>query len=134
MPTIGYNLALTKLERHRQCMDPSGALSEIEMQDATQIKLTANTCALRCASFIVLAAPEEMCVPVPRPVSGLRLKRDFHVGYFPEHISLGDQRRTRFRGGCKRGVARVWECTEPVTQLAENRCLRGSSGTPVYAV
>lgn len=57
MPTIGYDLPLSKLERYRQCVDPSGALSEVEKRAATQLTLTADASALRDASFIVVAAP-----------------------------------------------------------------------------
>jgi UDP-N-acetyl-D-galactosamine dehydrogenase len=57
MPTIGYDLALPKLERYRQCMDPSGTLSETEMRVATQLTFTADASALRDASFIIIAVP-----------------------------------------------------------------------------
>ncbi len=57
MPTIGYDLALPKLERYRQCVDPSDALSETEMRAAAQLTFTADASALRDASFIIIAVP-----------------------------------------------------------------------------
>lgn len=57
MPTIGYDLALPKLECYRQCVDPSGALSETEMRAAAKLSFTADASALRDASFIIIAVP-----------------------------------------------------------------------------
>jgi len=66
MPTIGYDLALPKLEHYRQHMDPSGALSETEMRAATPLTFTADAHALEKATFIIVA------VPTPKDVPDLR--------------------------------------------------------------
>jgi UDP-N-acetyl-D-glucosamine/UDP-N-acetyl-D-galactosamine dehydrogenase len=42
-------------------------------------------------STVYPGATEEVCIPVLERVSGLRWRRDFHVGYSPERINPGDQ-------------------------------------------
>jgi len=44
-------------------------------------------------STVYPGATEEVCVPVLEEVSGLRLNRDFWVGYSPERINPGDKKR-----------------------------------------
>ncbi len=45
-------------------------------------------------STVYPGATEEVCIPVLERVSGLKWKRDFHVGYSPERINPGDQEHT----------------------------------------
>ena len=42
-------------------------------------------------STVYPGATEEVCVPILEEVSGLRLGRDFQVGYSPERINPGDK-------------------------------------------
>ncbi|MGD2081601.1 MAG: nucleotide sugar dehydrogenase [Chromatiales bacterium] len=42
-------------------------------------------------STVYPGATEEVCVPIMEEVSGLRLNRDFFVGYSPERINPGDK-------------------------------------------
>jgi UDP-N-acetyl-D-galactosamine dehydrogenase len=44
-------------------------------------------------STVYPGATEEVCVPILERISGLRLNRDFHVGYSPERINPGDKHR-----------------------------------------
>src|SRR5690606_13083981 len=39
-------------------------------------------------------ATEEICIPVLEKNSGLKWKKDFHIGYSPERINPGDKERT----------------------------------------
>jgi len=45
-------------------------------------------------STVYPGATEEVCVPVLEDASGMRWKRDFHVGYSPERINPGDKEHT----------------------------------------
>jgi len=45
-------------------------------------------------STVFPGATEEVCVPVLEENSGLKWKKDFHVGYSPERINPGDQAHT----------------------------------------
>lgn len=45
-------------------------------------------------STVYPGATEEVCVPVIEKASGMKWKRDFHVGYSPERINPGDKERT----------------------------------------
>ncbi len=45
-------------------------------------------------STVYPGATEEICVPVLEKCSGLKWKRDFHVGYSPERINPGDKEHT----------------------------------------
>ena len=45
-------------------------------------------------STVYPGATEEVCVPVLEEHSGLKWKKDFHVGYSPERINPGDQAHT----------------------------------------
>jgi UDP-N-acetyl-D-galactosamine dehydrogenase len=48
-------------------------------------------------STVYPGATEEACVPVLEKFSGMRWKRDFHVGYSPERINPGDKEHTLTR-------------------------------------
>ncbi len=48
-------------------------------------------------STVYPGATEEVCIPVLERESGLRWKRDFHVGYSPERINPGDREHTLTR-------------------------------------
>jgi UDP-N-acetyl-D-glucosamine/UDP-N-acetyl-D-galactosamine dehydrogenase len=45
-------------------------------------------------STVYPGATEEVCVPILEKISGMRWKRDFHVGYSPERINPGDKEHT----------------------------------------
>lgn len=45
-------------------------------------------------STVYPGATEEVCIPVIERESGLKWKRDFHVGYSPERVNPGDKERT----------------------------------------
>jgi UDP-N-acetyl-D-galactosamine dehydrogenase len=45
-------------------------------------------------STVYPGATEEICVPILEKESGLKWKRDFHVGYSPERVNPGDKERT----------------------------------------
>jgi UDP-N-acetyl-D-galactosamine dehydrogenase len=45
-------------------------------------------------STVYPGATEEVCVPVLEKFSGMKWKRDFHVGYSPERINPGDREHT----------------------------------------
>jgi len=42
-------------------------------------------------STVYPGATEEVCIPVLEKESGLRWKKDFHVGYSPERVNPGDK-------------------------------------------
>jgi UDP-N-acetyl-D-galactosamine dehydrogenase len=48
-------------------------------------------------STVYPGATEEVCVPVLEKASGMRWRRDFHVGYSPERINPGDKEHTLAR-------------------------------------
>jgi UDP-N-acetyl-D-galactosamine dehydrogenase len=48
-------------------------------------------------STVYPGATEEVCVPVLEKLSGMRWRRDFHVGYSPERINPGDKEHTLTR-------------------------------------
>ena len=45
-------------------------------------------------STVYPGATEEVCVPILEKFSGLKWKRDFHIGYSPERINPGDKEHT----------------------------------------
>jgi UDP-N-acetyl-D-galactosamine dehydrogenase len=45
-------------------------------------------------STVYPGATEEVCIPVLERISGMKWKRDFHVGYSPERINPGDKEHT----------------------------------------
>lgn len=45
-------------------------------------------------STVFPGATEEICIPVLERESGMKWKRDFHVGYSPERVNPGDKERT----------------------------------------
>ncbi len=48
-------------------------------------------------STVYPGATEEVCIPILEKFSGMRWKRDFHVGYSPERINPGDKEHTLTR-------------------------------------
>ncbi|MCC7059330.1 MAG: nucleotide sugar dehydrogenase [Burkholderiaceae bacterium] len=48
-------------------------------------------------STVYPGATEEVCIPVLERASGLKWRRDFHVGYSPERINPGDKEHTLTR-------------------------------------
>ncbi len=45
-------------------------------------------------STVYPGATEEVCIPLLEQYSGMRWRRDFHVGYSPERVNPGDKQRT----------------------------------------
>jgi UDP-N-acetyl-D-galactosamine dehydrogenase len=45
-------------------------------------------------STVYPGATEEVCIPLLEQHSGMKWKRDFHVGYSPERVNPGDKERT----------------------------------------
>jgi UDP-N-acetyl-D-glucosamine/UDP-N-acetyl-D-galactosamine dehydrogenase len=45
-------------------------------------------------STVYPGATEEVCIPILEKNSGMKWKRDFHVGYSPERVNPGDKERT----------------------------------------
>ena len=45
-------------------------------------------------STVYPGATEDICIPVLEKESGLKWKKDFHVGYSPERVNPGDKERT----------------------------------------
>jgi UDP-N-acetyl-D-glucosamine/UDP-N-acetyl-D-galactosamine dehydrogenase len=48
-------------------------------------------------STVYPGATEEICIPVLEKHSGMKWRRDFHVGYSPERINPGDKEHTLTR-------------------------------------
>jgi len=48
-------------------------------------------------STVYPGATEEVCVPILEKASGMRWRKDFHVGYSPERINPGDREHTLTR-------------------------------------
>ncbi|HRE15486.1 MAG TPA: nucleotide sugar dehydrogenase, partial [Rhodocyclaceae bacterium] len=45
-------------------------------------------------STVYPGATEEVCIPLLEKYSGMKWRRDFHVGYSPERVNPGDKERT----------------------------------------
>lgn len=45
-------------------------------------------------STVYPGATEEICIPILERESGLKWKKDFHIGYSPERVNPGDKERT----------------------------------------
>jgi UDP-N-acetyl-D-galactosamine dehydrogenase len=45
-------------------------------------------------STVYPGATEEVCIPILERISGLKWRKDFHVGYSPERVNPGDRERT----------------------------------------
>ncbi len=57
MPTIGYDLSLPKLDSYRQCVDPSGTVSDADLRAASQLTFTGDAAALSGANILIVAVP-----------------------------------------------------------------------------
>ena len=57
MPTIGYDLSLPKLDSFRQCVDPSGTVSDADLRFASQLSFTGDAAALAGANILIVAVP-----------------------------------------------------------------------------
>jgi UDP-N-acetyl-D-galactosamine dehydrogenase len=60
-------------------------------------------------STVYPGATEEVCIPLLEKHSGMKWKRDFHVGYSPERVNPGDKDRTITK------IVKVVSGDEPVT-------------------
>jgi UDP-N-acetyl-D-galactosamine dehydrogenase len=69
-------------------------------------------------STVYPGATEEVCIPVLERISGMKWKRDFHVGYSPERINPGDRHHT-LANTVKVVAGDSPECLERVAQLYE---------------
>ena len=57
MPTIGYDLSLPKLDSYRQCVDPSGTVSDADLRAASQLTFTGDAATLSGANILIVAVP-----------------------------------------------------------------------------
>jgi UDP-N-acetyl-D-glucosamine/UDP-N-acetyl-D-galactosamine dehydrogenase len=69
-------------------------------------------------STVYPGATEEVCIPVLENISGLRWRRDFHVGYSPERINPGDRKHTLINT-VKVVAGDSAECLESIALLYE---------------
>jgi UDP-N-acetyl-D-galactosamine dehydrogenase len=69
-------------------------------------------------STVYPGATEEVCIPVLERISGMKWRRDFHVGYSPERINPGDRHHT-LANTIKVVAGDSPECLERVAQLYE---------------
>ncbi len=76
-------------------------------------------------STVYPGATEEFCAPVIEKVSGLRLNRDFFMGYSPERINPGD-REHRVENICKITSGSTPETAETVDRLYNSVLLNGT--------
>lgn len=68
MPTVGYDLSRSKIENYHQHVDPSGAVTALELRAASHLSFTTDPADLARADFIIIA--------VPTPIDAAR-KPDF---------------------------------------------------------
>jgi UDP-N-acetyl-D-glucosamine/UDP-N-acetyl-D-galactosamine dehydrogenase len=85
-PTIGYDLAASKLDCYRRQIDPSGTVSAEELRSATQLRFTWMASDLAEADYIVIA--------VPTPVDDAR-----HPDFGPL-ISASESVGAHMKAGC----------------------------------
>ena len=88
---------------------------------------------LKKGSIVVLeptvypGVTEEICVPILEKESGLKLKRDFMVGYSPERMNPGDKERTVSKivkivsGCCQASLDRIAEVYEHIIEAGVYR-------------
>jgi UDP-N-acetyl-D-galactosamine dehydrogenase len=78
-------------------------------------------------STVYPGATEEVCVPVLERTSGLKWKRDFHVGYSPERINPGDKEHTLINtakvvaGDSPQSLQKVAQLYEKIVQAKVHR-------------
>ncbi|GMQ92071.1 MAG: nucleotide sugar dehydrogenase [Gammaproteobacteria bacterium] len=77
-------------------------IDEARQPDFTPLIRTSTTvgqnmkkgCTVIYESTVYPGATEDICVPILEKESGLKWKKDFHVGYSPERINPGDKEHT----------------------------------------
>jgi UDP-N-acetyl-D-glucosamine/UDP-N-acetyl-D-galactosamine dehydrogenase len=78
-------------------------------------------------STVYPGATEEICIPVLERASGMKWKRNFHVGYSPERINPGDREHTLTRikkvvaGDTPETLARVAEIYDSVVSAGVHK-------------
>ena len=114
---IGLDLSASKIESYRRFIDPTNEVSTADLRAATRLQVTTDPAGLSEADYIIVAVPtvghhmkrgaiviyestvypgatEDICIPVLEKESGLKWKKDFHIGYSPERVNPGDKERT----------------------------------------
>nr|WP_315488789.1 nucleotide sugar dehydrogenase [uncultured Rhodoferax sp.] len=57
MPTIGYDLSLSKLDSYRRCIDPSGTVSAADLRASSQLSFASDAASLSAANILIVAVP-----------------------------------------------------------------------------
>lgn len=57
MPTIGYDLSLSKLNSYRRCIDPSGTVSAADLRASSQLSFASDAASLSAANILIVAVP-----------------------------------------------------------------------------
>jgi UDP-N-acetyl-D-galactosamine dehydrogenase len=55
--TIGFDLSNNKIEKYRQCIDPTGEVSTEDLRAANQLTVSSDPTSLSAADYIVVAVP-----------------------------------------------------------------------------
>jgi len=69
-------------------------LSPLQLASLTVGKYLKRDAIVIYESTVYPGATEEVCIPILERESGLKWKKDFHVGYSPERVNPGDKERT----------------------------------------
>jgi UDP-N-acetyl-D-galactosamine dehydrogenase len=56
-PTVGFDLAVSKIENYKKFVDPTGEVAEADLRAASQLSVSADPAALATADYIVVAVP-----------------------------------------------------------------------------
>lgn len=104
---LGKNLMLTdKIDKLRQCsffivtvptpvtVNHEPNLQPLEAASETVGKVISKGDVVVYESTVYPGTTEEICIPIIEKASGLKLNRDFTVGYSPERINPGDRVHT----------------------------------------
>lgn len=57
IPTIGFDLSVSKVSAYRNGVDPTGEMESLKFQRATQIQFTNDASELKKADFVIVAVP-----------------------------------------------------------------------------
>ena len=55
--TIGFDISEAKIERYRQCIDPTGEVSTADLKAATKLVFTTHPADLARADIVIVAVP-----------------------------------------------------------------------------
>lgn len=98
MPTIGYDLRLTKLESYRRCIDPGGMVSKADSRTTNQLSSTRDDTALPGAHGCILALPTAIDAVQhlnSGPQSGTRESTGSHINSDDQNHTLTINAETR---------------------------------------